>query len=176
MGKSKIEWTDGYCQCGCGQLAPIAKRNSKNKGWIKGKPVRFIHNHHKRTSGVDYTIDEATGCWVWQRAKDQGGYGMSGKNGKRAHRTYYEANKGPIPEGMQLDHLCRNHSCVNPDHLEPVTNAENQRRGARAKLSHEKVAEIKRMRSENQKVKEIAQHFNVNRHTISDVLSGITWN
>jgi hypothetical protein len=163
------------CKCGCGQPTPIAKRNDKKKGWIKGKPVRFIHNHHRRLSGVDYIIDEVTGCWIWQRAKDQNGYGMIGANGKRAHRAYYEANKGPISEGMQLDHLCRNHSCVNPDHLEPVTNSENQRRGAKAKLTYEKVAKIKRLRSEGKQVQEIAQLFKVDRHTVSRVLSGVSW-
>ena len=49
-----------------------------------------------------------------------------------AHRIAYEAANGPIPEGMVLDHLCRSRNCVNPDHLEVVTHAENQRRGRRA--------------------------------------------
>ena len=69
-------------------------------------------------------------CWLWTGKKDYG-YGRVGMNGVsyRAHRLIYETIKGPIPEGMVIDHLCRNHSCVNPDHLEPVTARENCVRG-----------------------------------------------
>lgn len=72
------------------------------------------------------TVD-AAGCWVWQRKRDRDGYGhikIYGQN-KLAHRASYEAFIGPIPAGLTLDHLCKNTACVNPDHLEPVTNREN---------------------------------------------------
>lgn len=68
-----------------------------------------------------------TPCWIWQRNTDQAGYGRHGS--KRAHRMVYESRIGPIPEGLTLDHLCRVHACVNPDHLEPVTRAVNVMRG-----------------------------------------------
>lgn len=71
------------------------------------------------------------GCWYWTGAVQSGGYG-SAWNGERmasAHRWAYEMLVGPIPEGLVLDHLCRVRLCVNPAHLEPVTNAENIRRG-----------------------------------------------
>jgi hypothetical protein len=68
-----------------------------------------------------------SGCWEWQGYLDRDGYGHDGKGG--AHRSAYVAKFGPVPPGMQLDHLCRNRRCVNPDHLEPVTHRENQRRG-----------------------------------------------
>lgn len=75
------------------------------------------------------------GCWLWRGSKDAKGYGairVSPLVCARAHRVSYELMIGPIPEGLQLDHLCFNTSCVNPAHLEPVTNAENmRRRGAR---------------------------------------------
>lgn len=71
-------------------------------------------------------------CWEWIGTRYGNGYGQAaiGDGGRinQAHRVVYEALVGPIPEGLELDHLCRNPSCVNPDHLEPVTHAENMRR------------------------------------------------
>ncbi len=71
-------------------------------------------------------------CWLWIGAQTRsGGYGLTKHNGKHvpAHRVTYEMLKGPIPTGLQIDHLCRTPPCVNPAHLEPVTLAENVRRG-----------------------------------------------
>lgn len=72
-----------------------------------------------------------TPCLEWTATTDSKGYGKFGLNGKtkQAHRVSYEDAKRKIPEGLELDHLCRNTSCVNSDHLEPVTNKENCRRG-----------------------------------------------
>ena len=69
--------------------------------------------------------------WLWQGAKDKKGYGMSwnGKKYRRAHLVFFEHFKGDIPEGLEVDHLCRVRNCVNPEHLEAVTHAENIRRG-----------------------------------------------
>lgn len=76
------------------------------------------------------------GCWLWTGAKKQGyGYFYDGSRANdrgpnhRAHRWIYEHLVGPIPDGLQLDHLCRVRHCVNPAHLEPVTAGENIRRG-----------------------------------------------
>src|SRR5216684_318642 len=76
-----------------------------------------------------------SGCWLWTGMLKDSGYGkiqtgtFANPNMQRAHRVAYELFVGPIPPGLQLDHLCRVSSCVNPNHLEPVTNAENTRRG-----------------------------------------------
>lgn len=76
-------------------------------------------------------VHMTSGCWEWVAGKDSGGYGQIGvdRRVKRAHRVAYEAIVGPIPEGLELDHLCRNRACVRPEHLEPVTRYENVRRG-----------------------------------------------
>jgi hypothetical protein len=76
-----------------------------------------------------FTIGD--GCWEWIACRDRAGYGrlLVGKSAGLAHRYIYELMIGPVPEGLELDHLCRNTSCVNPAHLEPVSHQENCRRG-----------------------------------------------
>ncbi len=89
---------------------------------------RFVEKFEKR--GADE-------CWPWTGNLDRNGYGqfMLYRQGRSivkyigAHRFSYEHFVGPIPKGLVIDHLCRNPACVNPSHLEPVTNGENIRRG-----------------------------------------------
>lgn len=76
------------------------------------------------------------GCWLWLGTKTRTGYGQIGISRSRmdyAHRVSYRLYVGPIPDGLHIDHLCRNTSCVNPDHLEPVTQSENNRRAAQSR-------------------------------------------
>lgn len=78
-------------------------------------------------------VQKTSSCWLWTGAKN-GEYGVIGEGGKGgkmlyAHRASYELFVGPIPKGMTLDHLCRVRSCVNPEHLEPVSMRENTLRG-----------------------------------------------
>ncbi len=82
---------------------------------------------------VDIQPDE---CWLWTGYRDPKGYGRisagPGSGLIRPHKVVYEFTRGPIPDGLQLDHLCRVRACVNPDHLEPVTAYENFLRGESA--------------------------------------------
>lgn len=77
-------------------------------------------------------VDPETDCWEWQGARLKG-YGLFGVGPKLyyTHRYTYTHDKGPIQKGMVIDHLCVNPACCNPEHLEVVTRAENNRRGGR---------------------------------------------
>ena len=89
---------------------------------VQALPDRFWAKVQKEPDG---------GCWLWDAFCNPQGYGRFGVAGRTemAHRVSYEFLVGPIPEGLDLDHLCRVRNCVNPDHLEPVTHAENILRG-----------------------------------------------
>lgn len=76
-------------------------------------------------------VEKSDSCWLWTGALfPSNGYGALHLDGAAvpAHRVSYELNVGPIPDGLTIDHLCRVRACVRPDHLEPVTQAENLRR------------------------------------------------
>ena len=74
--------------------------------------------------------DPASKCWNWTGCVMPGGYGQFRSDGEAiAHRWSYKRFRGPIPDGMDIDHLCRNRRCVNPSHLEAVTRQENLLRG-----------------------------------------------
>jgi HNH endonuclease len=75
-----------------------------------------------------------SGCWEWAGARDKQGYGRAGYGPRRAgtglvHRMVYHHVVGTLPDGLELDHTCRNRACANPAHLEPVTHRVNVQRG-----------------------------------------------
>lgn len=105
------------CECGCGQFTNLAKGNNGQIGVRRGEPYRFCAGHRRTFNNWH---KDPSGCWIWTGRLNSGGYGQ--------HRRVYERYKGLIPDGMTLDHLCRNRACVNPAHLEPVSLSENLRR------------------------------------------------
>ena len=98
-------------------------------GPLSGKPLGPISDAdaERFTSKIHFK----PGCWEWTAHHHLGGYGRLRLGGRMvmAHRFAYELWVGPIPDGLGLDHLCRNRGCVNPAHLEPVTHRTNVLRG-----------------------------------------------
>jgi hypothetical protein len=164
----------GFCQCGCGQRTRVPRR---------GGPLRFIRFHHlklRTPSTVNpsmYTVDPDTGCWNWNGLVYHSGYGRapSNKGAMTAHRWAYEILGGVVPDGKQLDHLCRNRRCINPDHLEPVTAKENIRRSPRTKLTMDQAREIRSLHLK-EPLRDTAARYGVSRSLINRIQLGLAWN
>lgn len=158
----------GECHCRCGRKTKIASVTYRKLGHIKGRPIRYIVGHaatgkkfvnRKRPDGtpeierfwskvnkdgpIPQHKPELGPCWIWRGCGHAKRYGQFSRTGTRekiyAHRYSYELHFGPIPDGLIIDHLCRNHSCVHPDHLEAVTMLENVRRGLAMTVSGARV-------------------------------------
>lgn len=101
-----------------GHYARLRRYGRPEKETLKEKVMR------------NFTVNEA-GCWIWSMGISFYGYGQIKwkREQKPAHRASWEVLRGPIPAGLQIDHLCRNRACINPDHLEPVTQRVNGLRG-----------------------------------------------
>lgn len=106
---------------------PIARRKVNDSDWLKF---------------CQLTAMTGDGCWLWSGNVNPDGYGRVAwrradgvSRTGFAHRFAYERLVGPVPDGLVLDHLCRNTVCVRPDHLEPVTDSENSRRANAARRS-----------------------------------------
>ena len=131
-----------------------------------------------------------SGCWLWAGADNGEGYGKF--RGKYAHRLSYERHKGPIPDGLHLDHLCRMPCCINPDHLEPVTNAENARRGMAGhhmkdgggfigdrhpgrRINSSAVVALRKKYSSGVSQYELSKEFGISQPTVSQIVRRVTW-
>jgi hypothetical protein len=158
------------CACGCGESLPPLLRQDRPRIFING---------HQNAKGPQYVVDPDTGCWIWQRSTvgpTRSTYGVIIRDGKRvkAHRFFYEKFRGPIPPGFHMDHLCKNKMCVNPDHLEPVSPAENVRRGPLAKLTIEDARQIRRLASQFTH-RELAKRYGVASPLITNIVNGKNW-
>lgn len=172
-----METRYGYCRCGCGQKTSIATYTYKKRNLKLGEPLQFVSGHNFiKFVGPEYKIVES-GCWQWQKSINQDGYGKTniGRRQMYAHRKYYEGKYGPVPKGYELDHLCSNRACVNPDHLEPVLPRTNVRRSRAAKLDAQQIAKIRRMHAEGISRAELAAHFGVHPGHMSHIISGRYW-
>lgn len=170
----------GLCMCGCGETTPIAKRSDSKRGTVAGEHVRYLPNHHVRLTTPPYVVEDTgyeTPCHLWQRAIGSvHGYGVVRIDGKStvAHVVAWEAVNGPVPDGMVLDHLCRVRHCINPDHLEPVTDAINIQRGALAKLTADDVRDI-RSRAGTVPQLHLAKEYGVSHTLIRKIIRREAW-
>lgn len=98
---------------------------------------RMYQCDHDKGSLFWSKVAATEGCWLWAASKNEDGYGrFRSKTGlTAAHVFAWTEAYGPVPGGLELDHLCRNRACVRPDHLEAVTHAENVRRGALGRVT-----------------------------------------
>lgn len=131
----------------------------------------------------DYKINPETGCWEWQKNRNEAGYGMGsfisvGIKTGWAHRAYYIAAHGiEIEPGntQVIDHLCRNPACVNPAHLELVSPAENTQRGDAAKITMDDAREIRRRIVAGETMTPLAEEYGVSIHTIHWIAEDVMW-
>lgn len=123
---------------------PSCDRPAKTKGWCQthymrwwetgdvraDEPFRGYRKTREQCFWVHVDKRGPDECWPWTSTLTRKGYGHGSFRGRffSTHRVSYEIHFGPIPAGLQIDHLCRNTRCQNPAHLEAVTNAENMRR------------------------------------------------
>lgn len=115
----------------CG--APFAVRRDRPDARFCSADCRYLGLRQDPEPRFWVKVEKTESCWLWTGATNGLGYGKFKADPRTpavyAHRYAYELVVGPIPEGLQLDHCCENPPCVNPAHLEPVTQAENVRRG-----------------------------------------------
>lgn len=124
-------------------------RPVKGQGWCRNHYQNWYRTGnplgYRRTDADRFwaKVTKTDGCWIWTGAKMKDGYGNfrdADMRNVRAHCWAYAHEVGPIPEGFEVDHTCRNIVCVRPTHLEAVTGAENQRRATEARRRERQAA------------------------------------
>ena len=172
--------SDKMCGCGCGLLTYIIDYSYPKKGYVKGQPAKFRKGHKFSKIPPPKIEDRGykTPCHIFQGYKDRNGYGKMKRGNKSviAHRFYFEKAHSPIPEGLELDHLCRVRSCINPDHVEVVDRKTNSRRSSWTKLTIEQAEEIRELRKTGEYTyKQIGKMYDVHLSTIFLVCARKIW-
>jgi hypothetical protein len=170
------------CECGCGTAIPDLTK--------KGTPQRFAHGHNARGTEAGWLKEDrghTTPCWIWQGGQSGSGYARARRDNRMVplHRWHYEQEHGALRDGHEIDHLCRVPLCVNPDHLEAVTRAENVRRSSATPLTPADVQEIREARKQLMSGRcervpagarvAIAANYGVAVETIRNIWNGRTW-
>ena len=109
----------------------ISRKGGQTRWAGKTRKEQFWENVKKDSGVLKMVRGQLSECWIWTAGKSSKGYAYFSVNGKakQAYKIAYEWEYGPVPDGMELDHLCRTHECIRPDHQEAVTRQENQLRG-----------------------------------------------
>jgi len=158
--------TTQYCHCGCGLYANPGRRYIYGHRWVPPLTERFVEQQRGFTSP----------CWVWQGTITTRGYGqiwdIDARRMRVAHRFMWEEANGPVPEGLELDHLCRVRACCNPEHLEPVTRRENVHRGSATKVTDDQAREIRRRRQAGEEAASIAKDYPISRSSVYAIALG----
>ena len=145
-------------------------------GIESSKPWKAMVSADKRLMARSTRTRE--GCLVWTGARGKTGYGrIRGPDGRMmyTHKLAWEIARGPVPPGRFLDHKCRVRLCLDVEHLEVVTTAENNRRASGTKLSEDRAAQIRQMIAAGHHHRELATMFGVSRSTISMLATGRIW-
>ena len=124
-----------------------------------------------------YKVDTKSGCWNFTGSLLKSGYGQIQRNKKSIyiHRYFYEKYKKVVPQGYELDHLCKNKKCVNPLHLEAVTHYENCLRGSATKLTEEIVQNMRNLYKSGWKKIVLARLFKISRAHVGRIIEGKSW-
>jgi hypothetical protein len=126
---------------------------------------------HERIKARSVRVGE---CLIWQGSIGSHGYGQISHRSRPVlvHRIAYIAERGAIPDGFVIDHLCRNKACVDPEHMEAVTNAVNTQRGTGARFTPEDIREIREAPGSHAAA---ARRWDTSRGAIANIRNGRTW-
>ncbi len=158
------------CACGCGE-----ETSGPERRWVLGHHTRVRYNSPK---WLKEDRGYRTPCWIWQRAKNPNGYGLTKRPNRRrgmAHKLIWEEQHGLVPPGHQLHHRCEQTDCVNPAHLVVLTALENNRRKSNVRLTMGKAREIRALRAKGTTQASLARQYDVHLQTIKSVLRETTW-
>lgn len=169
--------TPGRCACGCWQKTSFNKHSDAYAGYEAGTYMKYVTGHQTRQSGSMFEYVNAgykTPCWIWNLGLNRGGYAVIYSNGKSnsGHKHFYELVNGPVPDGLHLDHLCRNRACVRPDHLDTVTPNVNVLRGSNTRITESQIQEMKALYAAGKRKREIARLFGLGEAHTGAILNG----